>query len=302
MNLLVTNGWYEAPEHLEEIREMGYTVYFMEKEDEELPCAPEMIDGAVYCNVFKYHPIEKFSNLKFVQIESVGYDRVPMEYCSAHGVRVHNAGNAYASSMSEYIIGHLLSWYQNIARELNNQEDHIWHRFHDKQELTGKRVCIIGTGNIARLTARKLKGFDCYVTGITHTVREIENFDEVVGYDELHRVLAEADVLVMAAPQTGRPVVGESELAVMKRDAVLVNVSRGTEIDQAALIKALKSGAIQAAILDVMYPEPLNPDNELWTLDNVIITPHTSYIGDGNADRLWGVIKNNLISEINNRG
>lgn len=298
MNLLVTGGWYEAPKHLDEIREMGYTVYFMEKEDGVLPCNPAEIDGAVYCRVFNYHPVEQFTNLKFIQTESVGYDRVPVEYCKEHGIVMHNAGNAYANAMSEYIIGHLLSWYQNMSQELENQANHGWAKNHRKRELAGKTVCTIGTGNIARQTAKKLVGFDCKVIGVTHTVREIENFDEVVGYDELHRALAEADVLVMAAPQTGKAVVGEAELAVMKHDAVLVNVSRGTELDQAALIKALKAGTLQAAILDVMNEEPLPADDELWTLDNVILTPHTSYIGDGNAERLWQVIKTNLEKEL----
>lgn len=298
MNLLVTGGWYEAPRHLDEIREMGYTVYFMEKEDGDLPCDPAEIDGAVYCRVFNYHPVEQFTNLKFIQTESVGYDRVPVEYCKEHGIVMHNAGNSYASPMSEYIIGHLLCWYQNMEQELENQINHGWDKFRRKRELTGKTVCIIGTGNIARQTAKKLAGFDCKVIGVTHTIREIENFAEVVGYDELHRALAEADILIMAAPQTGKAVIGEAELAVMKRDAVLVNVSRGTELDQAALIKALKAGALQAAILDVMDKEPLPEDEELWTLHNVILTPHVSYIGEGNAERLWTVIKNNLLSHI----
>lgn len=294
MNLLVTGGWYESAEHLDEIRNMGYNVFYIARESDELPCDPAEIDGVVCCKVFNWHPIEQFKKLRFIQTESVGYDRVPNEYCKAHGIRVHNVKDTYAGPMSEYIVGHLLAWYQNMAQELQNQTLHGWAKDHSKQELSGKTICIIGTGNIARNTAKRLKAFDCEITAVSHTPRVIEHFDKVMDYDSMEDVLAEADVVIMAAPPTGKAVIGEAELSVMKKTAVLVNVSRGTELDQDALIKALKGKKIQAAILDVMIPEPLDAENELWELDNVIITPHVSYIGEGNADRLWRTIKDTL--------
>ena len=298
MNLLVTGGWYESPQHLDEIRDLGYNVYFMAKESDNLPCDPKIIDGIVCCKVFNWHPIEQFTKLRFIQTESVGYDRVPMEYCTSHNIRVHNAGISYAEPMSEYILAHILAYYQNIAQELDNQAYHGWSKFRDKLELAGRTVCIIGTGNIARHTARKLAAFDCHIIGVTHTVREIENFDAVVDYSGLNEALAQADIVILAAPPTGRPVIDKEELYIMKKTAILVNVSRGTEVNQAALIDALKTRAIRAAILDVMIPEPLDPENELWTLDNAIITPHASYIGEGNAERLWQTVRRSLIAEL----
>lgn len=294
MNLLVTGGWYESSRHLDEIRNLGYNLYYLEKESDALPCDPGIIDGIVCCKVFNWHPIEQFKRLRFIQTESVGYDRVPMDYCREHGIAVHNVKDTYARPMSEYVIGHILSWYQNMQQELDNQAAGGWVKFRGKRELTGKNVCIIGTGNIARFTAKKLAAFDCKVTGITHTVREIDFFDEVVGYSEMKDVLPEADILIMAAPPTGSPVVGKAELALMKDTSIIVNVSRGTELDQAALAQMLKNRQIQAAILDVFETEPLEYESELWGLDNILITPHSSYIGEGNAERLWQVIRNTL--------
>lgn len=311
MNLLVTKGWYEAPEHLDEIKAMGYTLYYIEHEEDALPCDPSIIDGVVCCKVFNWHPIEEFTKLRFIQTESVGYDRVPMEYCKAHGIKVYNVGATYAGPMSEYIICHLLEWYQNTAQELDNQANRGWVKKRDKQELSGKTVCIIGTGNIAQYTAKKLKGFDCKVYAISHTARDVEYIDEVRSYSILHETLREADVVIVAAPpkagsrelsmsdrgkvsETYTPVIGAEELAVMKKTAVLVNVARGTQVDEKALIAALQTGSIEAAILDVYDEEPLPADSPLWDCKNAILTPHASYIGEGNAERLWNTIKTNL--------
>lgn len=294
MNLLVTGGWYESKLHLDEIRAMGHTVYFLEKESDELPCDPAIIDGVVCCRVFNWHPIEEFASLKFIQVESVGHDRVPVDYCRANGIKIYNVKDSYAGPISEYVVGHLLSWFQNMRHEWANQDAHGWDKYHGKGELSGKNVCIIGTGNIARYTSKKLAAFDCKITGVTHTVREIENFDKVVDYSGLDEALMAADIVIMAAPPTGSPIIGADELALMKDTAVLVNVSRGTELDYKALVRALKAEVIQAAILDVFEAEPLPEDDELWSLENVILTPHASYIGEGNADRLWRTIRNTL--------
>lgn len=297
MNILVTGGWYESKDHLDDIRELGFNVYFLEKESDALPCDASIIDGVVCCKVFNWHPIESFTNLKFIQTESVGYDRVPTEYCKAHNIKVYNVRDTYAEPMSEYVIGHLLSWYQDMAQEMSNQIDHGWVKNHEKRELAGKNVCIIGTGNIAKFTAKKLKAFDCKVIGISHTVRDVEYLDEVRTYDDLAKTLEWADVVLVATTPSGRVVIGEAELAMMKKTAVLVNVARGLMVDQKALVKALKDGAIEGAILDVMEVEPVPFDDELWGLENVILTPHSSYIGEGNAERLWQTIKTDLLSE-----
>lgn len=294
MNLLVTGGWYESKDHLDEIREIGYDVYFLEKESDELPCDAAIIDGIVCCKVFNWHPIEEFTRLKFIQTESVGYDRVPTEYCKEHNIQVFNVGNTYAEPMSEYVIGHLLSWYQNMGQEIENQANRGWVKNRKKKELAGKTVCIVGTGNIAKYTAKKLLAFGCKVIGISHTVREVEFISEVRFYDSLLETIRESDVIILATPPAGKPAIGASELSVMKKTAILVNVSRGQQIDEKALIQTLKKGSIEAAIMDVFTEEPLPEDSELWKLDNVIITPHSSYIGEGNAERLWQTIKHNL--------
>ncbi len=298
MNVLVTGGWYEAPQHLDEIRELGYNVFFIERESDDLPCNPEIIDGIICCKVFNWHPIEEFTNLKFIQTESVGYDRVPTEYCKEHEIQVHNVKDTYSGPMSEYIICHLLEWYQRTKQEYENRKAKTFIRDHSKQELTGKKVCIIGTGNIAKKTARKLAAFDCEIVGITHTVRDMEFMTEVRPYDRLTETLAESDIVIIATSPTGKIIMGSAELAAMRPSAILVNVSRGTQLDEAALITALRNNAIAAAILDVYQVEPLPAASALWDCENAILTPHSSYIGEGNAERLWQVIKNTLLNYI----
>lgn len=294
MKILITGMWHEATEHIDEIRQMGHDVIYIENESENLPCSENDFDGVICCQVFKYHPIEKFSNLKFIQTESAGYDRIPHEYAREHGIRVFNVGDTYAGPMSEYVICMLLDWYRNRREEEENQKQHGWNFDFTTKELTGKKVCIIGSGNVAKYTARKLKVFDCDVVSITNSVRSMEYFDEVRGYDKLKETLAEADVVILATPPHGKPVIGKDELISMKKTSVLVNIARGSQVDQEALIEALKNKDIEAAILDVFAEEPLSENNELWILDNVLITPHSSYIGENNGKRLWEVIKHNL--------
>lgn len=290
MKLLITGAWRQAKEHIAEIEAMGHEVVFMQWENEEIPCDPAEIEGIVCNCLFLHHSAEPFTSLRYLQLISAGYDRVPMDYLKSHGVKVYNAGDTYATPMSEYIIGHLLALYQKNERDT----DGSWMKCRDKQELTGKNVCIIGTGNVAQQTARKLQAFDCKVTAISNTPRELEHMDEVLSYDNLSTTLATSDIVVLATSPKGDHIIGASELATMKPKAVIVNVARGSLIDQKALTQALKNRTIQAAILDVFEVEPLPEDDELRQLDNAILTPHTSYVGNGNDERLWEVIKNNL--------
>jgi phosphoglycerate dehydrogenase-like enzyme len=146
--------------------------------------------------------------------------------------------------------------------------------------LRGARVLIVGLGSIGSETARLASAFGAHVVGIRRTpgARPPAGVDDVAAPAQLLDLLPSADLVVVSAPQTADTVhmIGERELARMKDDAILVNVSRGKLIDEAALLRALDTGRLRGAALDVFEHEPLDPASPLWSRPDVLITPHVS--------------------------
>ena len=164
------------------------------------------------------------------------------------------------------------------------------------QELSGKTVCILGCGSIGSECARRFTVFDCSVIGVATARRSQPFFEEVVALEDLDTVLPQADVVVVTLPltETTRHLLDESRFARMKPGALLVNMARGTIVDTDALLAALKSGHLSGAVLDVFEEEPLGADSELWDLENVLITPHNSFVSDRVQQRMTQVIFENL--------
>jgi phosphoglycerate dehydrogenase-like enzyme len=138
-------------------------------------------------------------------------------------------------------------------------------------------LAIVGLGRIGAEVASHGKKQDMRVVGMKRTPSEVPNVDRLYARDELPEMLAEADFLVIIAPQTPETVgmIGEREIAAMKPGAVLINIARGTLVDEDALIRALQEGRLRGAALDVVRTEPLPVDSPLWEMTNVILCPHS---------------------------
>ena len=161
-------------------------------------------------------------------------------------------------------------------------------------EISGKRVCILGCGDVGREIAKRLRAFGCHITGVNRTVRELPDFDEILPLDKLAETAAACDILVCCialTPET-RGIVSDEIFDRLHDGAVFVNVARGALADEAALTKWLQSGG--RAVLDVFEEEPLPESSPLWDMENVVLTPHNSFVGEGNWARLWETIKENL--------
>ncbi len=169
-----------------------------------------------------------------------------------------------------------LAWKRQRAVEWAQDEFNTVGRI---RTLRGARVLVIGLGAIGAETARLAAAFDAEVVGIRRNVdRGGPAGVRVVAPGALHDELPRSDVVIVTAPQTRETVklIGERELALMKRDSILVNVSRGKLVDERALIATLESGRLRGAALDVFEHEPLAPNSSLWGRDDVLITPHVS--------------------------
>lgn len=296
MNLLVTGAWQDGKEQLDTIRDMGHAVVFLQYEKDPLPCPCEWVEGVVCNGLFLYHPVENFPNLRFIQLTSAGYDRVPMEEVRKRGIAVHNARDVYSIPMAEYAVGGVLQLYKQLPAFRENQKRHVWEKRRGLLELAGKSVCIVGCGSVGSECAKRFQAFGCMVTGIATSERIQPFFDAVRPAEALDFVLSGIDVVVLALPlmEASRHLLDADRFERIKQGAVLVNIARGAVVDTPALISALQTGRLAGAVLDVFEEEPLNPDSPLWELDNVILTPHNSFMGNGVQQRLNAVILGNL--------
>lgn len=230
--------------------------------------------------------LSRAPNLKWVQLTSAGADRlIDSELVRASSVSVTTASGIHAVPIGEYVIGAMIAFAKGFPRSFRGQQENTW-RPYIASELEDATVGILGLGAIGRHVAKLAKGFGMRVIATRRSQEKRmsgadagePNVDEMFTRDEIPALLGECDYVVLAVPLTeeSRHLIGEAELAAMKRNAVIVNIARGAVIDQQALIRAVKNGVIGGAALDVTDPEPLPPDSELWSLDNVMITPHIS--------------------------
>lgn len=229
-------------------------------------------------------------DLPWVQLPFAGID--PFLDVLDHD-RVWTCGKGvYAEPVAEMALALLLACcrdLQQYARAATWTSDH-------GTNLLGARVTVLGGGAITTSLLRLLGGFGCHVTVVTRHPRPIDGAEEVVGPDELTAVASRTDALVLAlalTPETER-IVDAELLAALPDDAVLVNVARGQHVDTAALVAALQAGRLRAAGLDVTDPEPLPDDHPLWTLDGVLVTPHTANTKAMGRPLLAGRVRENV--------
>ena len=126
MNLLVTGAWSDSKNCIAELETMGHTVTIMQYEKDELPCSYEWVEGVVCNGLFLTHPIEKFTNLRYIQLTSAGFDRVDMDFVKSHGIEIHNARGVYSIPMAEFAICGVLQLYKQAAFFRENQRKHLW--------------------------------------------------------------------------------------------------------------------------------------------------------------------------------
>ena len=292
MNILVTGAFQLNSEELAALEAVGHRV-FIHPDEHSLVEQPERYEAVVCNGLFLYNPIENFTNLRLIQLTSAGLDRVPLDDIRARGIALHNAAGVYSVPMAEFAVCGILQLYKQSRFFAANQVQHKWKKHRNLLELSGKRVCILGCGDVGREVAKRLRAFGCHITGVNRTVRVLPDFDEVLPLDKLPNAAAACDILVCCialTPET-RSIVSEEIFGRLHDGAIFVNVARGALADEAALTKWLQSGG--CAVLDVFEEEPLPESSPLWEMENVLLTPHNSFAGEGNRARLWETIKEN---------
>lgn len=230
--------------------------------------------------------------LKWIHSTAAGVAQLMYPELRDSGIMVTNPSGIFSVPMAEHTMGLLLALVRNFPDSVRHQErahwgqQEIWDQPQGLTELNGQVLLIVGYGSIGRELARRATAFDMRVWGVTRSGQADTTYAEkIVPVSELHQVLPFADFVVIAAPETPetRHLIGAAELARMKASARVVNVSRGSLLDEMALARALKEQKLGGAALDVTAIEPLEADSPLWKTPHLMITPHTSAV----SDRLW---------------
>ncbi len=296
MNLLLTGCFKYTAEQLEIIKSLGYQVYYMESEKyDELPLPAELVDATVCNYLFTAKDFKDFTNLKLIQLVSAGLDRVPVEEIKAKGCKLFNARGVYSTPMAEWTLFRVLEKYKKGWFFKDEQDKKCWTKNREVREIFGINVAVIGAGNIGGEVAKRFKALGAFVDGYDIHTNSTPGFDNMILIDDFKQNVDKYDVVILTAPllPSTKGLISRVILMGLKDDAMIVNISRGGLIDEHALIDVLSNRNLYAA-LDVFEEEPLSMDSPLWSLPNVAISPHNSFVSNGNNKRMFKVIYSNL--------
>ena len=228
--------------------------------------------------------LQAATRCKLVQLLSAGYDEMNLKLADDLGIPVANNGGANRVAVAEHTMMLILACYRRLLFYANHVKAGRWKPEKERQidvfELEGKTVGIIGMGNIGRQVARRARAFDAALQYYDkyHPLTPTE--EEALGLTQvsLEELLRTSDVVTLHVPLTRetRGLIGKEQLALMKPTSIIINTSRGGVIDEAALAHALTNGTIAAAGMDVLVHEPPDPNDPLFKIENIIITPHTA--------------------------
>ena len=230
--------------------------------------------------------------LKWIHSTAAGVAQLMYPELRDSRILVTNPSGIFSVPMAEHTIGLLLALARNFPDSVRQQDagrwaqQQLWDKPQHLTELNGQLLLIVGYGSIGQEVAKRAKALDLRVWGVTRSGKgNPAHAERILAAKDLHEALPEADYLVLSAPETAetKHLIGAAQIAKMKRGARLINVGRGSLLDEAALVRALEDGSLGGAALDVTETEPLPAGSPLWKAPNLMITPHTSAV----SDRLW---------------
>ena len=230
--------------------------------------------------------------LKWLHSTAAGVAQLMYPELRDSGILVTNPSGVFSVPMAEHTMGLLLALARNFPDSVRQQDRAIWSQqdLWDKPqhlaEVNGQVLLIVGYGSIGRELAKRAKAFEMRVWGVTRSGEGDGSYvEKIFSAAQWREALPEADYLVVAAPETAdtKNLIGAKEISTMNRGERLINVSRGSLLDEKEIVSALEKGVLAGAAIDVAETEPLPADSPLWRAPNLFITPHTSAL----SDRLW---------------
>ncbi|GIV20425.1 MAG: hydroxyacid dehydrogenase [Armatimonadota bacterium] len=263
---------------------------------------PEALAQAevVVCGHFAREWLAHCRRLRWIQFLGAGIEGSLSPELLASDIILTNASGVHAIPIAEHVFGMMLMFARGLHRCVRQQMHAEWNRngFREQvRELHGATLGVVGLGAIGTAVAERGKAFGMRVLATRrHPQRRAGAVDVLLPPSQLPDLLRESEYVVLCVPLTRetRHLIGEAELRQMRRDAILINISRGAVVDQPALIRALQEEWIAGAGLDVLDPEPLPTDSPLWRLPNVVISPHVSGVTPHYGTRAAEIFLRNL--------
>lgn len=292
---------YEDKE-FKDLKNLGYDIVFEHERDLKFSRDMQDIDVMVCFDPFDKIDISMLPNLKWIQLLSAGINQLPIDHVLKQDIIVTNHRGGYSIPIAEWIILKILEMYKNSREFYDKQSKKIWEMDTSILEIYGKTIGFIGTGSIAQETAKRFKNFGVKIIGINFSGRKAKYFDRCFSVNNINEVIAQCDVVVITAPYTEdtHHLVDKSLLSDMKDGTYLINIARGSIVDEEALIHSLKTGKIKKAALDVFENEPLSKNSPLWDMQNVIISPHNSWASEMYRKRRYDIAYQNMRRYKNN--
>lgn len=221
--------------------------------------------------------LARLDHYRWIHFLSAGVEKIwDMDFDKSSILMTKSSG-VHGAPMSEYAMGAMLYFAKQFGRFHDLAKQALWQRSW-LDELTDKQLTVLGLGHIGQSLARRAKAFDMQVVGTQRTPRSIASVDRVVALEDIGPELARTDFLVCCLPHTEatRGLVNDKLLSQLKPGAVLIDISRGGVVKGDAVLKALDSGILKGAALDVFEQQPLPPESPLWKREDILITPHVS--------------------------
>lgn len=296
MKVLLTGAYKWTNDKIFAVRNLGFDTDFIPDERVKLDLDLSQYDACVCNGLFMYNDISDFTNLKFIQATSAGLDRMPLDYVKEHNIKILNAKGVYSAPMAEWALMRALEIYKHSFRFYENQKNCLWEKDRELLEISGKTVLVIGTGSVGTEVAKRFLAFDAYVIGADIFKNESPYYNESILMNDLDTALNRADIVILTLPLTEetKGLFNKEKFGKMKYNSVLINIARGAIVEENALIDALNERRLLGAAIDVFETEPLSTENPLWKTENLLISPHNSFVSDKTNERLFEVIMKNL--------
>lgn len=298
MRVILQNREQFNEEEIKKIESFGYTVDYYEN---------QAIEGDVYVGILKepFEELDHIKGLKYIQSVIAGFDTLDLKDIKQRGITYCNASGVGSAPIAEYVVLKMLDYYKRSAYYRTLASEGVWGSRKESdltlEELTHKRVMVLGTGHIGQDIAKRLKAFDCVMVGVNSNGRAIDHFDETYALKDVYDHLNNVDVVIGALPlnEHTENMYNASFFKRMSIGSIFINVGRGPSLVVDDLVEALEDN-IAHAYLDVLPAEPLAKNSPLWRHKQISITPHNSSSSVIVKDRTKELVMKNLKRYANN--
>lgn len=266
------------PEDQEAFRQVAPTaVHVCARRSKVTP--EQLAEATVILGAPRPEDLSHCRHLKWMQTMWVGTEEYTAPGILPPGVLLTNSAGSNSQSVAEHMLACLLSLCRKLPQCRDNQLQSRWLEVGNMKTISGATVLVVGAGHIGSEFARRCRALGANTVGLKRdTSRPVEGFDRLDTLQALDSLLPQADVVALFLPHSPDTagLMDERRLGLMKKDAILLNAGRGSVLDQDALVETMRAGRLWGAALDVTVPEPLPPEHPLWTIPNLLLTPHVA--------------------------